>query len=215
DAVNSSSVAQIDNRADVDVGTKEVTQKASDGSTIHRSVSALVEALDNSNLITIAGSYASAQKVGIGASVGAITVTRDTEALIGNRAGTIDTLAGGHFATGGNLLIDTANTGFDGAFSVAGAKASAPSAKQVTTSAAAAAGRAINLLQDTSLAYIDEATVSAAGNVTLQARDKPILEAFSIGASLARGDQNSIALSGALSLNRVDNNIGAYISDSS
>src|SRR5262249_13098218 len=74
---------------------------------------------------------------------------------------------------------------------------------------------AINLLQDTSLAYIDEATVSAAGNVTLQALDKPILEAFSIGGSLARGDQNSIALSGALSLNRVDNNIGAYISDSS
>ena len=215
EAVNSSSVAQIDNRADVDVGNKEVTQTDSDGNIIHRGVSALVEALDNSNLVTIAGTYASSQKVGIGASVGATTVTRDTEALIGNRAGTVDTLVGGHFTAGGSLLIDTSNTGFQGAFSVAGAKASAPSDKQVKTSGAVAVGLAINLLHDTSLAYIDTATVSATGDITLRALDKPVLEAFTIGGSLARGDQNSIALSGALSLNLVDNNIGAYITGSS
>src|SRR5262249_2455376 len=52
-------------------------------------------------------------------------------------------------------------------------------------------------------------------DITIKATDKTILEAFAIGGSYASGDETSVAVSGAASVNLADNTIGAYITGSS
>ena len=214
-AVENTTVAQIDNRATVVVGNKPVIQKDALGNSIDRGVSLLVEALDSTNLVNVAGSYASSQKLGMGASIAVNTLTQDTEALIGNARGVTDTLAGGSVTVGGNVLVHANTDGFIGAFAVAGAKAKAPdTAAAPTFSGAVAVGLAYNAFSGSTLAYIDSASISANGNISLQANFSPTVEAFSIGGSYASGKSTSLALSGAAAVNKVDSHVESYIQNS-
>ena len=94
--------------------------------------------------------------------------------------------------------VDASNTGFIGAFAVAGAVASNVQPKtgaSEKTAGVLAVGFAFNLISGTTKAYLNNATVSAAGNVEASATYSPIVEAFSIGGSYASGGQTSVALS--------------------
>src|SRR5262249_4774390 len=97
-------------------------------SAIDTGQSAVVEATDTTYLVTIAGSVALGQKVGIGASVAYNSVSRQTEAVIGNRHDNPSYSTTGSFNAGGSIQIDASNGGFLGAFAVAGAKETAPDA---------------------------------------------------------------------------------------
>ena len=185
-----------------------------------------MEATDNTYLVTVAGSVGIGQKVGIGASVAYNNVSRQTEAVIGNHYDNTSDSTTGSFNAGGSIQIDASNGGFLGAFAVAGAKETAPDAQQggagggpaplapVNTSVAIAVGFAHNTVDDSVRAYINGATVSAAGAITLSAQFTPVIEAFSIGGSYASGQQTSVALSGAGSTNNVDVPVLAFIAQS-
>src|SRR5262249_37189147 len=82
-----------------------------------------VGATDTAYVITVAGTVATSEQSGIGASLTLNTVLRDTEALIGNRLGSTTTDSSGSLTSGGGVTVTAANHGFVGSFAIAGAKA--------------------------------------------------------------------------------------------
>jgi hypothetical protein len=120
-------IAQIENGAVIDIGSGSVfddpeMDPADNGSLI-------VSAHDDSFVVSLAGSVATSQSVGVGASVGVIVADRNTQALIGDLIGTDPTTADGSITSGGNVHIIAENGGFIGNLAIAGVKVSSNPAK--------------------------------------------------------------------------------------
>jgi hypothetical protein len=80
------------------------------------------------------------------------------------------------------------------------------------TAAAVAMGLARNVVADTAAAYNRHATVTTSGgDVELKATNEAVVDAFSIGVGIARGNVNSVAIAGAAATNTVDNDTKAFI----
>ena len=115
--VENDTTAQIAEGATVNIGSGSVSD--SDGG----SRSVFVDANDNTYLATFAGSVATGEATGIGASVAVNIVDRDTEALIGRqRDDNTAAATGGSFTSAGDVLLRAKNDGVDIALSIAGAK---------------------------------------------------------------------------------------------
>ena len=196
--VDNSTTAQIDDRATIAVGD-DVT----------------VEATDTAYVFTVAGSLARSEKTGIGASLAFQKVTRDTRAFIGQDADDPSLLGGGALTAGGDVTLNASNKGVFGAFAVAGAGASQKAfTDDDKTATAAAVGFGHNTVNEQVLAYVNNATLSAAGDIALTATFTPVIEAFSLGGSYASGKENSIALTGAGATNTIDVEVAAFITNS-
>ena len=175
---------------------------------------ATIKATDTTHLIIVAGSLTRGQKVGIGASIGWNQVSRTTQAYVGVAPGDSTLASGGSFEVDGALTVEAVNGGFIGAITVAGASASNDKTSHNETAFALAFALARSTLADTTKAYIHHATITAGGNISLKATNETIVEAFSIGGSLARGNVNSVALAGAASTNTVDLDTQAFVRNS-
>ncbi len=170
--------------------------------------------MDDTQLITVAASLARSGKVGIGASFAVNDVTRETTALIGNSIDNPNFAAGGVFTTTGALNLTAENTGFFAAFGAAGATASNDKLSDAKTAAAVAVGFAHNDFDETTQAYIYHADVTAGTDILISSTTSSIVEAFSIGGALSRGNTNSVSLAGAASVNSVKTVTEAFIKDS-
>ncbi|MFO7964214.1 MAG: LEPR-XLL domain-containing protein [Desulfobacterales bacterium] len=115
-------IAQIENGAVIDIDSgivfdNEDLDPAENGSLV-------VSAHDDSYVISLTGSVATSQSVGVGASVGVTVVDRNTQAFIGDLVGADPTTANGSIASDGNVHILAESGGFIGTLAVAGAKVS-------------------------------------------------------------------------------------------
>jgi hypothetical protein len=114
--VLNTTLAQIGDGATIVVG---------DGTIADSNNSVKITADDKAYIFSVAGSFASSETTGVGASVAINVIERDTEALIGNRYG--DSTAnswGGSFTSAGNVLIEADNGGVVAAMALAGSKVS-------------------------------------------------------------------------------------------
>ena len=176
--------------------------------------STLVEASDDVELVTGAGSITLGQKLGFGASISVNDVSRDTEAYIGNVHTASSGPTIGMLQSAGPIAIDATNTGFVFAVSVAGAvarmldsksnagDANPPAAPTVNATFALGVAVAVNTISDGDLAYINGATVASNSGLTLDAEYTPYFDAFTIGGSLnttagTPAGQTASALAGA------------------
>ena len=178
--------------------------------------STLVQANDDVNLITGAGSIALGQKAGVGASIALNYLDRDTEAYIGNAYTASSGPTSGSFQSGGPIAIDATNTGYVYAVAVAGAVAqkpdpassagnSNPPAAPVDTALDLAVAVAVNTISDGDLAYINGATVQSSAGISLDAEYTPYFDTFTIGGSVnTTAGQTGIAQAGAFSFNDIE-----------
>ena len=212
--VDNTTIAQIGGQSEITVGTTHVLDPVT-GDDL--GASTVVSADDSTTSISVAGSLAISEKTGIGGAVAVQVVNRDTEAVIGDLTTDTAQLPGGLLSLGENLALSASNEGFLGAFAVAGASASNTQDRHQESQDTAVAGAvafAYNQVSGSTKAYINNATVSAAGNIQATATYSPIVETLSIGGSYASGGQNSVALAGAAAANVADQAVAAFIQNS-
>jgi hypothetical protein len=89
-SIDNTTYAQIDDGAEVTVGSGTVIEQDADGNDVDTGKSLLVDALDDSWIANIGGGVAVAQNTGIGAAVAVNRLERDTRAFVGNRDGETD-----------------------------------------------------------------------------------------------------------------------------
>ncbi|NOY98118.1 MAG: hypothetical protein GXP40_02800 [Chloroflexi bacterium] len=110
------------------VATIEAVPTAPTSSTEYRILNAasaalLVDASDRTDVATLAGGVAVSKNIGIGATLSIQNLTRDTQAIIGNRVNDANETdaATGSITVGGDMQVSAENTGFLGGFSLAAA----------------------------------------------------------------------------------------------
>ncbi len=221
--IDDRTIASVGARASVTVGSAHVIEPGTSNPFTNVTAppfdsddSTLVEANDDVNLITGAGSIALGQKAGVGASIALNYLDRDTEAYIGNAYTASSGPTSGSFQSGGPIAIDATNTGYVYAVAVAGAVAqkpdpassagnSNPPAAPVDSALDLAVAVAVNTISDGDLAYINGATVQSSGGISLDAEETPYFDTFTIGGSVnTTAGQSGIALAGAFSFNDID-----------
>ncbi|MBP6194337.1 MAG: leukotoxin LktA family filamentous adhesin, partial [Methyloversatilis sp.] len=192
------------------------------GSTLNTG-NVVVQALDDSMFINVAGGVARSGSVGIGFSIAINDLDRDTRALIGNRS--TESTTGGTLTARGNVWLEAHSGATQGAFTVAGSGPageektdgktggdgkstnSADSGKQGKSGVGISASVSVNLIDDTTVAGVSGLTSlssggTAASNVSIDAdADGTGDSTFVLGHGLtAKARNDALALSGAGSL---------------
>ncbi len=114
--IDADTTAQIENGADIVVGSGEVKDA-------FETSSVFVEATDRTFALQVAGGVAVSESIGFGASVAVNVVDRSAQAVIGELLGS-PIEGAGSFQAGGDVLVRATEGGFIGGLAVAGAKAS-------------------------------------------------------------------------------------------
>ena len=202
--------------------------------------SLLVSANDKTDLATLAGGVAVSKNIGIGASVTIQNLTRDTQAIIGNRvndAAETDA-ATGSISSKGLAKIEAENGGFFGGFSLAaavkkksttieandpldGASLSSlfgetPSQDMAGKSGAGIAGDvAIKTVTDSTQAYIRDAGPITANNyeVLLDAQNESrfVSIAGAVAISISDPGKKSAGIAGSFALNTITYTTEAFV----
>ena len=212
--VNNSTLAQIDNGAVIVVGNRSVGDADGNGASL------FVDATDTSYLITVAGSVAISDHVGIGASLGVNVSIRDTEAFIGNRIG--DDVVGtrGSVTSGGDVVVHAENDGFIGALAVSGSKASnSPKvADSAPDNAGSGPGTGTGGTQGSDGSAQSDADLFAwqtnFAKVLQEMPSNSNTDASTDGAKETGKGRAGIAISGSFTVNILDDDARAYIRDS-
>src|SRR5262249_31043983 len=89
--------------------------------------SMVVQAHDAFDLFNLAGGITAADNAGVGASVSYDSVTRDTEAFVGDPSNAAGNGSVATVVSGGNVIVDAKNSGTLGTLAVAAAKVSSNS----------------------------------------------------------------------------------------
>jgi len=202
--------------------------------------STVVEASDDTDVVTLAGSVAVAKGTGVGASVAIHDIERDTQAVTGNLMTETDA-AVGSLTLGGPVSIDAANSGFVLAISLAAAikKKSATVAAndpmdgvslptlfgetsaatdQTGKSGAGIAGDvAITTVTDTAKAYIYKTGPINASNQTLTlsaSNDTDFIDvAGAVAISLTDPGKKSAGIAGSFGMNTANITTEAFVKD--
>ncbi|HEY9192370.1 MAG TPA: hypothetical protein VIO81_05815, partial [Methyloversatilis sp.] len=135
---------------------------------------AVVQALDDSLVINVAGGVARSGSVGIGFSIAINDLDRDTRALIGNRS--TESVTGGSLTAHGNVWLEAQAGSTQGAFTIAG---SGPSGDQKTDGKTGGDGKSTNsadsgkqgksgvgISASVSINLIDDTTVAGVSGLT-------------------------------------------------
>ncbi|KAA3622243.1 MAG: hypothetical protein DWQ08_13065, partial [Proteobacteria bacterium] len=199
--------AQIENGAFIDVGSDGVGDSDANGASV------FVDANDTTTLITVAGAVSISSQVGVGASVAINNVTRDTDAIIGNFRDDASVDTRRTFTADGDVFLKAVNDGFVAAVAVSGSKVS-------TTPDADATG-------DSGMKDRNGNSQDDPGKLPNNQKnyDSVIaqLKGGSGESSSAASDSNSagnnkgktgIAISGAVTINTVDDEAFAYVFNS-
>lgn len=217
-------IAQIDDGATINVGS-------ADNSSFIRNTfaSVLVNAQDNSQIINIAGGVAIAKNVGFGASVAISKVTRNTQAIIGNRnSGSEADKEGVVKLTGSTKVIVSAeNSGSINSYSLAGAVTTGvqttPDPKKVKEASKGGGSYGISLsgdvswndVNDQAQAYVKDTKVQASNVIELTAKNSTQINAlagaFAISTSV---DNKSAGLAGSYTVNTITGKTYAFVNRS-
>ena len=167
----------------------------------------VVQAHDGLWLFNLAGGITSAANSGIGASAGWDTITRDTEAFVGDRntdAGTKDVVA--TLDSGGNVIVDAKDTGNLVALSLAAEKTSSNSGQQSGSFGLGISGDlSYNSVTDTTLAYVHDATVTHAAALSVNAANPTLFVAVSGSVALVTASGgSSLGIAGSYDQNTLD-----------
>jgi hypothetical protein len=119
--VHSTTLAQIENGAVIDVGSGEILDPAKTDPADNGSV--FVTARDSTWLFNVLGGVAVSEGVGVGASAGFNILVRDTRAVLGDIAPDASSGSRGSFTSGGNVRVSAENGGVSAALVVSGAVA--------------------------------------------------------------------------------------------
>ena len=114
-SIDNSTIAQVGSGATLNIRSKNVNDGADRGAPL------VIEATDQADVVAIAGAVSISDHIGVGATVGMNFVTRDTEAILGDRGATAPTTLG-TVNVAGNTSVLATNDGFVGALAVSGAK---------------------------------------------------------------------------------------------
>ena len=176
--------------------------------------SVVVEAHDSNLLFNVSGGVMAAQNIGVGASVALDVVKRDTEAFIGDPSNVTSTVQNSTLTSGGAIIVDAENDGEIGTLSLAGTSVSGDTDDPDTTQAQSgptqggqdsgeygigiSADVSFNQINDTTLAYIHDAQVTAQGDVAIQASNTTMVYAVSGAATLVQSQaDNDVGLAGS------------------
>jgi len=193
--------------------------------------SAAIQAHDYTGLWNVAGGWLASKNSGIGASVAVDEITRDTEALVGDLDNTSSSqpLGGAQTLTSqGNVAVDAKNAGYVVSVALAGTgqsnKASDTSQKQSAADGAGDYGIGVsgdavfNQLNETTLAYIHDATVSTTGgsDVDVIALNQTKVIAVSGAAAILTSSTSSgsLGLAGSWTQNDLGGSTQAFIDNS-
>lgn len=145
---------------------------------------------------------------GVGASVSYDSVSRDTEAFIGDPSGAAASGSKATIQSGGNVIVDAKNSGILGTLSLAAAKVSSNSG------ASGGSGNygigisgdvSINQVTDTTLAYLHDAQVTAPA-LTVSAANPTLFITVSGSAALVTSSSStSLGIAGSYDQNSLSN----------
>jgi hypothetical protein len=170
------------------------------------------------------------RSVGIGASVPVAEVTRHTKAIIGNdpddSSATDDS---GSITCGGSIGVIATNSGYIANVGVAGTYSTNmpvdPATPPKNAYGAGYYGIAIsgdfsvNDIEDHTLAFVRQATISSATALTVRAQNSTeymtLGGAVAISANSSISSTNNSSLAGSAAVNTIDNHTKAYIDSSS
>ncbi|MEL0096610.1 MAG: hypothetical protein VW875_12265, partial [Planctomycetaceae bacterium] len=236
--VQNETLAQISDTAQIIVGDTTITDSPSNQSL-------WISADDNTIVVNQAGAIANSKKVGLGASAAISNISRDTKALIGGSSTTQPYSSLGSITVSGAVAVDAMTSGYVGSFGIAGASSKAEETtereqfmmtdqiqmadgsrttqqrqetvetKRLGNSFSLSVAVAMNLINDSTRAFLNNANLTMAGNLDVGAEDKTTIHAFTVGGAFAGQGKTNVAAAGAGSSNRVDNIVEAYINDSS
>ncbi|HEV3085369.1 MAG TPA: hypothetical protein VGY66_36785, partial [Gemmataceae bacterium] len=198
--------------------------------------SVVVQAHDSTLLFNLAGGIMSASNLSIGASVALDQVKRDTEALIGDSSTTAGTNNGSPTVTSaGHVIVDAKNSGVVGSLSLAGLQVSGPpDTNQVNSTASwVPSGLSINLpgpssqygigicgdvsynqVSDTTLAYVQDVTVTAP-DLDVHATNNSLIVAASGSVAIVTSNAAvSVGLAGSYAQNIVEGATNSFVDNS-
>lgn len=178
-----------------------------------------VYAEDESKIYNISGGITASKNVGIGASVSINEITRNTEALVGNREEEAD--GSGSLTAGGTAALAAVNKGWIGSYSLAAAVTTGvdtnPDLVKTTPQVSGKYGISLsgdvslNTINDTALAYISDSGDVEGEDLELAAVNTSDIEAWS--GSIAISTQ-SAGLAGSYSQNTLTDSTKAYVANS-
>lgn len=179
----------------------------------------LVYAEDESKIYNISGGITASKNVGIGASVSINEITRNTEAVIGNREDAAD--GAGSLSAGGAAALAAVNKGRIGSYSLAAAVTTdVPTNPDLVKTTPQVSGKygisisgdvSLNTIDDTALAYISDSEDVSGKDLELTAVNTSDIEAWS--GSVAISTQ-SAGLAGSYSQNTLTDITKAYVDNS-
>jgi len=233
---NDTTIAKIDDGAVITTGSKVIP-----GDTEGDNV--LVKAHDEAQIYNISGGISKGENVGVGISVSINEMTRDTEAMLGNRD--LETNeADGSLAANGNVRVAAANSGLISSWSLAGAIASSDTSQyswpEEGVNSQSPEGKAklaafldskmknpkkeyglgisgdvsVNLMTDTAKAYISDTRITKAGNVVLDAVNDSEIAAYAGSGTYTSSSGKSVGIAGAVTWNELKNTTKAFIDNS-
>src|SRR5262249_21570296 len=139
-------------------GTSGTDESGNPTNTVAASL--VVQAHDAFDLFNLAGGITSADNAGVGAAVSYDSVTRDTEAFIGDGNGAAGNGTSATVVSGGNVIVDARNSGTLGTLALAAAKVSSNSGSgggSGQNGIGISGDVSFNQVTDTTLAYLHDA----------------------------------------------------------
>ena len=162
--------------------------------------STIVQAHDWLDLWDFAGGIMAGGNAGVGASVGVGTVNRDTEAFVGDRAGAAGNGSKASLTSGGPVIVDAKNNGQFVTGALAAAKIAANSNTSGNFGVGVSGDVSYNQDTDTTLAYLRDAKVAAAG-LSVNAANQTEFDAFSGSLALVLNSGASVGIAGSCTQN--------------
>jgi hypothetical protein len=185
------------------------------GATVH---DAIVNARDASSILAIAGSLSlsisngssgGATAVSAGVAIAVNSIAGDTIALVSS-----STLTAGSDSTG-TLTVKSLSEGEIQAYTVAGALSAASSKQSGSGIGASGAGSgSVNKIDSDTIATIENSTITANGDVLVQAQNNAKITAgagavaIALGSAVGQGQAGAVAIGGSFSVNELDGDNG-------
>ena len=241
--VNDTTLAQIASGATIDVGSSDVVEPlpttppntipafttdaildnelqgtsgtdSSGNPTDTVSASTIVQAHDLLDLFNYAGGIMAGNNVGVGASVGVNTVTRDTEAYIGDPSSSSGNGSVATLHSAGLVIVDAQNNGQVDTGALAASKVAPGSSAGSNSSYGVGISGDVSYDQvtDTTLAYLHDAAVVAPG-LNVSSANKTAFIAISGSFALVFNSGTSTGIAGSYTQNTIGGATGAFLDD--
>ncbi|HEV7301125.1 MAG TPA: hypothetical protein VGN72_17295 [Tepidisphaeraceae bacterium] len=212
----------FDSNGDGQVTTADESITAVTATEYETDLNVIVAAEDASSVFNIGGGIAKGESVGVGFTAVITDVDRQTKAIVGNNIGETNE-ATGSLTTGGRLGVLAANTGTFDTHAIAATFVNKDATESEKKEGKKGGGKygigvsgaaAVNLIDDTTKALVQDAAVTAGGATRIIARDNVTMRTVTGGVAIAASGANSAGIAGAYSMNDVTSVTTAAINNS-